>query len=130
MPAGPPPTTTTRRGRRARGGGRRRSRPTSGLTAHEIAWPNCSIPAHAWTVEMQGRMSPGRPAAALATQSGSAIRARPRATASQSPRRRAASAASGRTIRPTPTTGIPTARRTRAAAPRKMPSGSSSRGME
>ena len=130
MPAGPAPTTTTRPAWRARGTGGRRSRPTSGLTAHEIASPNWSIPAHAWTVEMQGRIVSARPAAALATQSGSAIRARPRATASQSPRRRAASAASGRTIRPTPTTGIATARRTRAAAPRKIPSGSSSSGIE
>ena len=116
IPATPPPMTRTLSERAGRGARGRASRPTSGFTLHEIGSPNCSIPAQPCTVAMHGRMWASSPATAFSTQCGSASSARPIATASQSPRRIAASAVDGREKRPTDTTGTDTRWRTWAAA--------------
>ena len=65
-----------------------------------------------------GRMSAARPAAAFDSQRGSASSARPTATASQSPRVSAASAADGREKPLTATTGMSIRLRTYAPAER------------
>ena len=127
-PAGPAPTTATDRARRVGPSSMGSStsvvsRQARGLTRQDAFrfWNTWS--RQAWLQAMQVLISSARPAAALATKSGSASSGRAIETRSASPAARIASASSGVLIRFEAQTGTDTSALSRAVAERQAPGG-------
>ncbi len=113
-PAGPPPTTATRLRVRVGESTSVVSWQARGFTRHEARLLANVWSRHAWLQPMQVLISSARPAAALATKSGSARNGRAIDTRSAPPVARISSATSGVLMRLDAQTGIPTSGRSRA----------------